>query len=178
MANKNPVYRRLNALGFLCSLSALIYIVLSLQTGTTDLISPLSSLIRLIILICTGLFFIALIHNPGVSGQRFYSFINLLVVCSGLGAAVYHLWVQSQPEQIDGSLQNMCQLPFEQLMATQQSIVGKLELLFSLSSNCTAEALPAIPIGFAEQSLFLFLMLFLLCWKMLLKKERPEGLFL
>ncbi|MGH1462074.1 MAG: disulfide bond formation protein B [Neptuniibacter sp.] len=178
MAKKEPRYRRLNALGFFCCLSFFLYLFFCLQTSVTGHATPFASLIRLTLLSNTLLFFIALIHNPYVSGQRFYSFINMLLTLSGIGTAANHLWIQAKPELINASLLSLCEKPFENLMAQQPTLPDKLVLLYNLSGNCTAESLAPLPIGFPAQTLLIFVLLFLLCWKTFIHRPKAQGMFL
>jgi disulfide bond formation protein DsbB len=40
---------------------------------------------------------LAVLHNPGRSGQRFYAFLNLLLVAGAMGVAGRHVWLQHLP---------------------------------------------------------------------------------
>lgn len=178
MANKDSLYRRLNALGFLCGLSFLAYLIVCLQTPASGYATPFSSLTRIILLSSTFLFFLPLLHNPGTGGQRFYSFINIALLLSGLVATARHIWIQAKPELISAELISLCEKPFEKLMAEQPAITEKMHLLFQLSGNCMAEKLGPVPISFPVQALLCFLLLFLLCWKIMVHKPRSQGMFL
>lgn len=178
MANKDSQYRRLNALGFLCGLSFLVYLIVCLQTPASGYATPFSSLTRIVLLSSTFLFFLPLLHNPGAGGQRFYSFLNFALLFSGLIATARHIWIQAKPELISTELVSLCEKPFEKLMAEQPAIVEKIHLLFQLSGNCVAENLGPVPISFPIQALLCILLLFLLCWKIMTHKPRSQGMFL
>lgn len=178
MAKKDTLYRRLNALGFICCLSFLAYLIVCLQTPASGYATPLSSLVLITLLSNTLLFFLPLLHNPATTGQRFYSFFNLTLSLSGLVAVVRHMWIQNKPELISQELVNLCEQPFETLMSQQPVVTEKIYLLFNLSGNCIAEKLGPVPISFPIQALLCFLLLFLLCWKILSYRPRPPGMFL
>ena len=178
MAKKDSLYRRLNALGFICCLSFLAYLIVCLQTPASGYATPFSSIVRIALLSSTLLFFLPLLHNPAATGQRVYSFVNLTVSLSGLIAAARHLWIQSKPELISQELVTLCEQPFEKLMSQQPAITEKLSLLFNLSGNCIAEKLGPVPISFPIQALLCFLLLFLLCWKIFIYRPKPSGMFL
>lgn len=177
MANKDPFYRRLNALGFLLSLGSLIFLVISFQANA-DLTSPFSSLIRLILLSGSVVFFIALVHNPATSGQRFYALINSLVILAGIAISTRHIWLMHKPAGDTESLLQQCQVPFEQLMLTQHNVIDKLSLLSQLATHCSAQPLPHLPFDLAGQTLLILIPLLLICWKVIGYKPRSQGLFL
>ena len=178
MANKDSLYRRLNALGFLCGLSFLAYLIVCLQTPASGYATPFSSLTRIILLSSTFLFFLPLLHNPATAGQRFYSFLNISILLSGLMATARHIWIQAKPELISTELVSLCEKPFEKLMSEQPAIADKMQLVFQLSGNCMAEKLGPVPISFPVQALVCLLLLFLLCWKIMTHKPRSQGMFL
>lgn len=174
---KDSSYRRLNALGFLCCLSFLVYLVVCLQTPVSGHATPFSSLTRIVLLTSSVLFFLPTLHNPSTSGQRFYGSINFVLVVAGTITSARHLWLQAKPEQISGKLVELCEQSFEILMAQQPAFSGKVLLLFDLSGNCIAEKLGPFPVSFPIQALLCFLLLSLLCWKILVHRPRSQGMF-
>lgn len=176
MAKKDPVYRRINALGFILCLTAVIYAVLGLQDLMTHVSSPLTSLSKLLLISSALFFFLALIHNPDTLGQRCYALFNIALSIFGLGCAGHHLWVQ---EALDKSITlTQCGFPIEELLANQTGIINKLSSLWSAAAECPAEAVNFINLGVAEQSLIIFVILFFLSWKQLIRRKKAEGLFL
>lgn len=176
MARKDPRYRRLNALGFLCCASFLAYLFVCLEIPAGTHASPFSSLSRIIILSSTVLFFLALLFNPHTTGQRIFSLLNLLLVGGGVYAAGKHLWIQAEPGSLTNPLTG-CDTPFEALMAQHASLPDKLSNLFALSGQCSAEVLGPFGIGYPIQALLLFVLLLLLSWKTLIFRPNPEGMF-
>lgn len=174
---KNPLYRRLNALGFLCCMSFLLYLFVCLQPLATGHASPFSSLSRLLLLSSSLSFFLALLHNPGVNGQRIYACFHLLISTSGITVAANALWNSTKIEITIANTQPFCALPFETLMSQQHGFIEKLTFLFQLAGQCTAEKLGPFAIGYPQQALMLFILFFLLAWKILLYRPKTTGMF-
>jgi disulfide bond formation protein DsbB len=177
MATKYPLYRRLNALGFICCLSFLLYLFVCLQILSTGHASPFTSLSRLLLLAVTLTFFLALLHHPAPGGQRVYAVFNLLFTSAGLILCIQTLWKKVPQEDLEQAVQTLCEMPFEMLMAQQQNIIDKLMLLVSLSPQCATETLGPFNTGYPEQALALFILLFLLTWKIITHRPKPTGMF-
>ena len=52
---------------------------------------------RIAVIALAIVFLVAAIHDPAQRGRRVYGLLLLLSACGGIGVAVRHLWVQSQP---------------------------------------------------------------------------------
>ena len=175
MSTKDPIYRRFNLLGLILCLVAFVYAISSLQDPTTHISSPLISISKLLVLTSAVLFFIALAHNPRTFGQRIYGVINFTLSAAGLALASYHLWKHSADSQ---SPPAYCEQPIELLLGRQQHIDGKLTELINAAVQCPVESANLIGLGAAEQCLLLFVSLFVICWKILIRRKKNEGLFL
>lgn len=179
MAKKDPYYRRLNALGFLFCLAGLTYALITLQglpDQNTQLSSHLASLAKLFTLCTTTVFFCALVQNPKTFGQRIYSLLNAVFIGAGISLMVNRLWTVAEP--VDESLLSSCGIPFETMMTQYQGLPAKLTALFNSASICPVEHQQLLSLGITEQSLLFFLLLFLICWKILIHRPKTESLFL
>lgn len=180
MANKDPVYRRYNTLGFFISLAAIGYIILNLQPSSSQFSSPLISISKLIILTSLQFFLLAIVHNPLRIGQRIYALLNITLISAGVAVTSYHLWIQSslagKPKTGDEFTQ--CHQPIEELFASQPNLLGKLSELVHASTFCPVRSMEQMTIGSAEQCLTLFLILMLISWKNLTRKQKIKGSFL
>lgn len=180
MAYKDPVYRRYNTLGFFISLAAIGYIIFNLQPSSAQFSSPLISISKLIILTTLQFFLLAIVHNPLSIGQRIYALINITLISAGIVITSYHLWMQStltgEPVVIEEYTQ--CHQPIEELLANKPDLLGKLTELIHASTFCPVKSMEQMTIGSAEQCLFLFLILMLISWKNLTRRQKIKGSFL
>jgi len=93
-----PSYRILNALGVLGAISTLAFAYFFLQHYLGLDPCPLCLIDRGLIL-GIGLFFLlALVHNPGQTGQRIYAALAMLISDLGIIVCLRHLWLQSLPK--------------------------------------------------------------------------------
>jgi len=61
---------------------------------------PLCMLERTLFALLALIFLIAIIHNPGVKGQRIYGSFTLFLAIAGMVFAGRHLWLQGKPSTL------------------------------------------------------------------------------
>lgn len=59
---------------------------------------PLCSFQRLFVVALGGLFLVAALHNPGVTGRRVYGVLIVILGLLGMVVAGRHVWLQNLPE--------------------------------------------------------------------------------
>lgn len=165
-------YRKLNALGFLTCSAAMIYTLTNAVPA--EAVSPLCSLTRLLLMTLGSLFLLSLLHNPRQTGQRIYAFFKLTLIGGGIYAAGYHLWLSAA--EVPPTVPASCSQPVAEILADNPS--GLIPTLFDRAVTCPTEEVVLLGMGVAEQSLLFFVLLFLLNWVLLTKRQKPEGLFL
>jgi disulfide bond formation protein DsbB len=101
--------------------------------------------------------------------------INFTLSAAGLALTSYHLWKHSADSQ---SPPAYCEQPIELLLGRQQHIDAKLTELMNAAVQCPVESANLIGLGAAEQCLLLFVSLFVISWKILIRRKKNEGLFL
>ena len=92
-----PSHRLLNLTGVALAIAAMLVAVVGLQYGLGLEPCPLCMVDRVLVVTLGVIFLAAALHNPGLTGQRVYAGLNLVV--SGLGIAVCarHIWLQGLP---------------------------------------------------------------------------------
>ena len=58
---------------------------------------PLCIFQRMAVLATGAVLLVAVLHNPGITGQRIYGGLTVLAAGTGAGIAIRHLWLQSLP---------------------------------------------------------------------------------
>lgn len=58
---------------------------------------PLCIIQRLLVLAVGLLMLLAVIHNPGRTGIRIYSFLSFIFALAGVGVSARHVWIQNLP---------------------------------------------------------------------------------
>ncbi len=164
-------YRRLNALGFLTCVGAIGFAVVYLQGELGQTPCPLCSGIRIIILAIAAIFLLALLHNPGVVGQRIYGSCNLLLVLLGSAANIRQLWLGAQPALGDNCSTGLALL--EKLPGIQDGLS-----LLGPQGECLDLQWQFMGLNIPEQNLAVFAVLVLLVGRILRKKPRSRNLFL
>jgi disulfide bond formation protein DsbB len=87
----------LNGLGLVVVVASLLVAVLYFEHALYLDPCPLCIIDRLFLAGIGLVFLLAVLHNPGRRGQRFYAFLNLLLVAGGMGVAGRHVWLQQLP---------------------------------------------------------------------------------
>lgn len=93
-----PSPRMLNLAGLLACIGAMLA-VLYLQHYQGLAPCPLCVFQRVGVIVAGLFFFIALLHNPGVSGQRVYALLTASGVIGGGFVAARHVWLQNLPAE-------------------------------------------------------------------------------
>lgn len=91
-----PGYRLINVLGLAGCLVAMAF-ALYLQHVEGLEPCPLCILQRVAVFGVMGVLLVAIVHNPGRTGQRVYAGLALASALAGLGVAGRHVWLQYLP---------------------------------------------------------------------------------
>lgn len=163
-------YRRLNLLGLFISGSALVYASLELESflGSTDCM--LCTIVRLALLCMVFLFLFAFLHNPWKGGQRFYSFLNLLVAAIGLAATSRYVWLESaKATSCNTGLEDQSFIPA--LLESAKSVIGTgTECLPPSNTVLAGLSIPQVTLGIMG-------VLFLICWRVLTRRPKERNFF-
>ncbi len=89
--------RLVNGLGLLVVVASLLIAVVYFERTLYLEPCPLCIIDRLLLAGIGLVFLLAVLHNPGRVGQRFYAFLNLLLVAGAMGVAGRHVWLQHLP---------------------------------------------------------------------------------
>ena len=158
--------RLVNGVGLLVAVAALLIAVLYFERTLYLEPCPLCIIDRLFVAGIGVVFLLALLHNPGRTGQRFYAFVNLLLVAGGTGVAVRHVWLQHlPPDQVPecgASLSYMLDtLPLNETL--QRVLRG--------SGECAEIQWTLLGLSIPEQTLILFAGLMVLVLIQLLRRS-------
>lgn len=93
---KLPGYRLTNLVGLAGCVMATAF-ALYLQYGVGLEPCPLCILQRVAVFAAMGVLVVAIVHDPGRTGQRVYGAIGMLASLFGLGVAGRHVWLQHLP---------------------------------------------------------------------------------
>ncbi|MCV6610293.1 MAG: disulfide bond formation protein B [Amphritea sp.] len=161
-------YRSNNALGFLLSAAPLAAITVYLAP-VADLEScALCSMIRLMLVIMAGLYLVGFVLNFRVL-QRLFALLHLGLLGTGIVTIVRHLLAPT--DSIPGSCSdNASALLSNQLNPeTALTVLNNAALCPGLEWNISG-------LGFAHFALIVFILLLIVVWKILTKKQ-PRNLF-
>jgi disulfide bond formation protein DsbB len=158
--------RLVNGLGLLVAVASLLIAVLYFERTLYLEPCPLCIIDRLFVAGIGVVFLLALLHNPGRTGQRFYAFVNLLLVAGGTGVAARHVWLQHlPPDQVPecgASLSYMLDtLPLNETL--QRVLRG--------SGECAEIQWTLLGLSIPEQTLILFAGLMVLVLIQLLRRS-------
>lgn len=92
-----PKRRGIYLLSFL-GCAGLMAFALYLQFKLAEDPCPLCIFQRMAVIVLGVVFLIASLHNPKASGNKFYSFLALLIAAVGAGIAGRHVWLQHLPK--------------------------------------------------------------------------------
>ncbi len=163
-------YRRLNLIGFMLSGSALSYAYVELEQALGGIHCTLCTLMRLALLCMSVVFLLAFFHNPWISGQRFYAVFNSLFSLLGLTAAGRYVWLEANPAQLETG----CTLGLGDLVSyLPQTLQG----LLTGPSDCLKQTQTASGISLSYFALALFIILFVVSWRLLIRRPTPRLFF-
>jgi disulfide bond formation protein DsbB len=163
-------YRRLNLIGFILSGSALAYAALELEQVLGGIHCTLCTLVRLSLLCMSGIFLFAFLHNPWISGQRIYAFLNGLLALVGLSSAARYVWLDANPNLLaQGCTTGLPEVTHLLPEPLAELLNGPYECLAS-TEIFSGITLPHI-------TLALFIILFVITWKLLFRRPTPRLFF-
>ena len=143
--------RLVNGLGLLLSVTAILfaYFYLELHLGLAP--CPLCIIDRIFV-VGAGLFFmLALIHNPGLTGQRIYSALASLNALAGVLVCWRHIYLQNLPEDKIPDCAPGLDYMLETLPLTET-----LSIIFNTSGECADIQWSFLGLSIPEQTLLVF----------------------
>lgn len=164
-----PSYRSNNALGFLICVLSLTATELYIEPYITEANCALCTIIRLILVIMTGLFLVSFLLNRSMIFQRLAAVLHLLLITSGIITAVRSLFADQD------DLSSACNLNSTTLH--EQASFSALWTTLDNAANCPYPAWQIYQLNVAHLSLILMLVLLVAVWKILIKKQQRNLFF-
>ena len=161
-----PASRIINGLGVFGAVAAMSFAVFFLQGHLGLDPCPLCVVDRLLIIILGSIFFIALIHNPQLTGQRIYGALATLIATLGAAVCWRHIWLQNLPEALVPS----CGPGLDYMLDTLP-IAETLQILFTASGECADIQWGFMGLSIPEQTLLVFNGFLLLALIQLFRKK-------
>ncbi|NVK40037.1 MAG: disulfide bond formation protein B [Oceanospirillaceae bacterium] len=163
--NAGLSYRLINFIGLVLSAGTLAFAVLYLQGELGIQPCPLCTITRVILLIMSALFLIGWLLNPRPWLQRLFAGVNLLLTFGGLAASIRQIWLRTTQDlpscdELEGTLLNGA--PGMPSLADAFRGVGE----------CANNGWRLFGIDWPYLTLALFVVLFVLLWRQLRKRER------
>ncbi|MEH6579406.1 MAG: disulfide bond formation protein B [Amphritea sp.] len=161
-----PSYRTNNALGFFICAAILAFANLYIEPVISLDNCALCTLVRLILLVMAGLFMLGFLFNSSTLLQRLFSVLNFSLIITGIATVILNLTNATKND-----LQASCKqdpvalfdsLPFQDALVTT---LGN-------ASNCPDLQWNFSGLSFAHISLATFMVLFIVVWKLVTKKQR------
>lgn len=162
-----PSYRSNNALGFFLCVTSLTAAEIYIDPLIAQSDCALCTVIRLILLLMSGLFLLSFLINR-VYWQRFVAVFHLLLIGSAMVTTLRSLFVT------DDNLPDSCSLgslPHEQ---------GSFDALLTTLHNASVCPYPdwhIYQLSVAHLSLILMLILLIIVWKIVIKKPQKNLFF-
>lgn len=164
-----PSYRSNNAFGFLICVLSLTATELYIEPYITEQNCALCTIIRLILVVMAGLFLISFLLNRSMIFQRAAAVIHLLLITSGIITSVSSLFAEQ------GDLSPACNLSSATLI--EQGSFNALWTTLNNAANCPYPTWHIYQLNVAHLSLILMLIMLVLVWKILIKKQQRNLFF-
>ena len=161
-----PSYRSNNALGLLICVLSLTATELYIEPYITEQNCALCTIIRLILVIMAGLFLISFLLNRSMFFQRSAAVLHLLLITSGIITSVRSLFVNPD------DLTSACNLNL-----LEQSNFSALWITLDNAANCPYPTWQIYQLNVPHISLILMLIMLILVWKILIKKQQRNLFF-
>ena len=143
--------RWVNGLGFLLTVIAFLFAYLFLQLHLGLAPCPLCIIDRIFV-VGAGIFFLlALIHNPGINGQRIYGLLASLNALAGIIVCWRHIYLQNLPEDL---IPNCA--PGLDYMLDTLPLSETLSIIFNTSGECADIQWTFMGLSIPEQTLLVF----------------------
>lgn len=164
-----PSYRSNNAFGFLICALSLTATEFYIEPYITEQNCALCTIIRLILVVMAGLFLISFLLNRSMIFQRLAAAIHLLLITSGIITSVRSLFADP------GDLSPACNLSSASLF--EQGSINALWTTLDNAANCPYPAWQIYQLNVAHLSLILMLIMLVVVWKILIKKQQRNLFF-
>ncbi|HEY8354093.1 MAG TPA: disulfide bond formation protein B [Methylophilaceae bacterium] len=119
-------------IGFLVSFSLVAYALYIQQRYSLEP-CPLCIFQRITYMVTGGLFLLAALHNPAVTGRRVYGALQFIAAATGIGIAARHVWIQANPDKVMAE----CGAGFDYIFETFP-LKRALDLVFKGTGECSA----------------------------------------
>lgn len=143
--------RLVNGLGLLLAVVSILFAYFYLQLYLGLAPCPLCMIDRIFVT-GAGLFFLlALIHNPGVTGQRIYGGLASLNALAGVLVCWRHIYLQNLPEELVPNC-----APGLDYMLDTLPLSETLSIIFNTSGECADIQWSFMGLTIPEQTLLVF----------------------
>ncbi len=143
--------RLVNGLGLLLAVVSILFAYFYLQLHLGLAPCPLCMIDRIFVT-GAGLFFLlALIHNPGVTGQRIYGGLASLNALAGVLVCWRHIYLQNLPEELVPNC-----APGLDYMLDTLPLSETLSIIFNTSGECADIQWSFMGLTIPEQTLLVF----------------------
>ncbi len=166
-----PSYRTNNALGFLICAGTLAFANLYIEPIVSLETCALCTLIRLILLAMAGLFLLGYLLNASTLLQRLFSALNIGLIATGIITILLNLSTPAAPELAASCKQEAMSL------INSMPLQDALFTALGNASRCPDLAWNLSGVSFAHLALAVFIVLFIVVWKLLTKKTRRNLFF-
>ncbi|MBU2967345.1 disulfide bond formation protein B [Amphritea sp. 2_MG-2023] len=164
-----PSYRSNNALGFFICVASLAVAQAYIDPLIAQSDCALCSVIRIILLLMSGLFLISFLINRSVYFQRFVAVIHLLLITGGVITTLRSLFVD--PDNLSSS----CELSTSSLL--EQGSFNSFLTTLNNAATCPYPDWQVYQLSVAHLSLILMLVLLVIVWKIVIKKPQRNLFF-
>ena len=161
-----PGSRIINGVGLLFALSSMLFAAGFLQYYLG--LEPCALCIVDRVLVCSlgVLFLLALIHNPGLLGQRVYGIFSALVALTGIAVCWRHIWLQNLPKDLVPS----CGPGLDYMLDTLP-FAETLQIIFTASGECADIQWRFLGLTLPEQTFLVFIGFFGLALTQIFRKR-------
>ncbi|MCG8673380.1 MAG: disulfide bond formation protein B [Pseudomonadales bacterium] len=143
--------RFINGLGVLLAVTSYLFAYLFLEIYLELEPCPLCMIDRVFVVAAGGFFLLALIHNPGIIGQRIYGGLASLMALAGILVCWRHIYLQNLPEAL---IPNCA--PGLDYMMEVLPVFEMLTIIFNTSGECADTQWEFLGFTIPEQTLVVF----------------------
>lgn len=163
--------RQINACGVLLAITAMLFAYYFLQRHLELDPCALCMVDRALVVGSGAFFLIALIHNPGISGQRLYAIGSGLFALGGVLVCWRHIYLQHLPKDLVPA----CAPGLEYMLETLP-LAETFRLIFNSSGECADIQWSLMGLSIPVQTLIVFNMLLgLALYQLYRPRSTPES---
>ncbi|WP_299204235.1 disulfide bond formation protein B [uncultured Amphritea sp.] len=164
-----PSYRSNNILGFLICVTSLTVTEIYIEPLIAQSNCALCSVVRIILLLMTGLFLLGFLLNRSVYLQRFLATLHLLLITGGLVTVVRSLFADTS------NMADSCELSTSVLL--EKGTANALLITLDNAGSCPFPDWQFYQLNVVHLSLIILLILLVVVWKIMIKKPQRNLFF-